>query len=149
MGSTLVALWLPPLDGRAVIAHVGDSRAYRLRAGQLEQLTADHSIVGEMVRRQDISESDAVRHPYRHVLTRALGSDDGVEPDVAEIDATPGDLYVLCSDGVYGMLEREAFERIVRQHADAPEDLARALVDSANEGGGKDNATVVIVRCLE
>lgn len=147
MGTTLVVLLLPS-DGRGFLAHVGDSRAYRFRAGKIEQLTADHSIVGEMVRRRDLSESDAERHPYRHVLTRALGAEDDVDPEVVEIEAASGDAYVLCSDGVSGMLDRATFERIVREHADAPERLARALVEAANDHGGKDNATVIVVRCI-
>lgn len=146
MGTTLVALLLG--EGAAAIAHVGDSRAYRLRDGRVDQLTTDHSLVADLVRRNDISEAEARIHPYRHVLTRALGIRDRVNPDLVRVDVRPGDLYVLCSDGVYGMIDRVELERLLIGHQGDPERVCRELVAAANAGGGKDNATVVAVHCL-
>ena len=103
MGTTLVALLFDGA-GRGTVVHVGDSRAYRLRDDQLELLTTDHTLVSDLLRNHDISETEASAHPYRHVLTRALGAAGDVSPDVQQLDVRPGDLYLLCSDGVSGML---------------------------------------------
>lgn len=146
MGTTLVALLLD--QGTAAVAHVGDSRAYRLRDETVEQLTADHSLVADLVRRRDISETEARVHPYRHVLTRALGMADEVAVEVSETDVRAGDLYVLNSDGVYGMLSRDEFDRLLIENSGKPEQVCRELVAAANTHGGKDNATVVAVRCI-
>jgi protein phosphatase len=147
MGTTLVAL-LVTGDDEGVIAYVGDSRAYRLRAGKVEQLTVDHSLIADLIRRNEISEEEARRHPYRHVLTRALGVEEGVKPDVVSVDLKPDDVYVLCSDGVYGMIQPGDLERRIVAGAASPEELSRSLIEAANAGGGKDNATVVVVRCI-
>ena len=143
MGTTLVALIVR--EGRAALAHVGDSRAYLVRDGQIRQLTDDHSLVGELLRRRAITEAAAREHPQRHVLTRALGVREFVEPDLAELSASPGDVFALCSDGLTNhVLDAEIAERV-----DGGADLETAckeLVQSANDRGGEDNATLVLVR---
>lgn len=146
MGTTLVALLLDG-DGTAAVVHVGDSRAYRLRDDALELLTNDHTVVNDLVRNHDISEAEASVHPYRHMLTRALGPSADVAPEVRRIEARSGDLYVLCSDGISGMLSREAIREILLQHRDDPEQVCRHLIEAANQAGGKDNATAIAVRC--
>ncbi len=145
MGTTLVALLLE--QNEAAIVHVGDSRAYRLRDGELSQLTADHTLVADLLRANEISEAEASSHPYRHVLTRALGAAEDVNADVCRLDVRHGDVYVLCSDGVSGMLSESEIQAIVLAHRDDPEALCRELIAAANQAGGKDNATVIAVRC--
>jgi len=144
MGTTLVALLAG--GGRVALAHVGDSRAYLIRGGRIRQLTDDHSLVAELVRRREISESDARGHPHRHVLTRALGVRRSVEADLAELTPASGDLFVLCSDGLTGHVDDA---EIARRAASGP-DLERVcdeLVELANSRGGEDNITVVLVAC--
>lgn len=143
MGTTLVAFLS---DGRrAALAHVGDSRAYLVREGRIRQLTDDHSIVGELLRRNQISENDAREHPHRHVLTRALGVRDQVEPDLAEFGPAPGDVFVLCSDGLTTHVEDHDIAKIVSSDPDLQE-AAESLVDLANGRGGEDNTTVLLIR---
>jgi protein phosphatase len=147
MGTTLVAL-LVEGDDSAVILNVGDSRAYRLRGEVLEQLSTDHSVVADLLRRNDISEDEARSHPYRHVLTQALGVAEEVHPDVRRVTLVAGDLYVLCTDGIYGMMTPEELRRRVIDNRDSPERLCRELIAGARAGGGRDNATVAVIRCL-
>lgn len=142
MGTTLVAL----LAGaeRVALAHVGDSRAYLIRAGRIRQLTDDHSLVAELVRRREITETAARGHPHRHVLTRALGVRRSVEPDLAELTPAAGDVFVLCSDGLTGHVRDAEIAEI----ASGTENLDAAcaeLVDLANERGGEDNITVLVL----
>jgi len=144
MGTTLVAFLF---DGeRAALAHVGDSRAYLVRNGRIRQLTDDHSIVGELLRRREISEDDAREHPHRHVLTRALGVRRGVEPDLAELTPEVGDVFVLCSDGLTTHVEDSEIAKIVSAAGDLQE-TCDTLVDLANGRGGEDNTTVLLARC--
>jgi protein phosphatase len=146
MGTTLVALLLDGL-GKGVVAHVGDSRAYRLRGDDLELLTVDHTVVADLLRQNEISEAEASVHPYRHVLTRALGAAREVTADVQHLELRPGDLYVLCSDGVSGMLSEEEIKVILTAHHDDPQAVCRELIAAANQAGGKDNATAIAVVC--
>lgn len=146
MGTTLVALLAG--EGRVALAHVGDSRAYLIRAGTIRRLTDDHSLVAELVRRQEISEETARDHPHRHVLTRALGVRRNVEPDLAELTPMVGDLVVLCSDGLYTHVEDPEIAAIAAKERDVEAVCAR-LVDLANARGGEDNVTVALVRCDE
>jgi len=146
MGTTLVALLFDGRD-KAALLHVGDSRAYRLRAGELELLTTDHTIVNDLLRNNDISEAEAKKHPYRHVLTRALGVERAVEPEVQSLDVRGDDLYVLCSDGISGMLPTPEIHEILLAHQADPIAVCRQLIDAANRAGGKDNATAIAVRC--
>ena len=146
MGTTLVALLSG--DGRVALAHVGDSRAYLVRGGRIRQLTDDHSLVAELVRRHEISPHDALDHPHRHILTRALGVRRSVEPDLAEMTPVPGDVFVLCSDGLTGLVSADEIAKAVVDHEDL--ELACAnLIDCANSRGGDDNITVLCARCEE
>ncbi|MHB1382147.1 MAG: Stp1/IreP family PP2C-type Ser/Thr phosphatase, partial [Thermoleophilia bacterium] len=141
MGTTLTAALT--VDDRVDFVHVGDSRAYRLREGRLEQLSADHSLVGEMVRNGELTEAEALEHPQRSVITRALGVEGSVEIDSFSVDTAPGDLYLLCSDGLYSMVGHEAIESILRDSGDLAA-AAAARVVAANGAGGEDNVTVVL-----
>jgi protein phosphatase len=143
MGTTLVAVLAH--DGRVALAHVGDSRAYLVRGGRIRQLTDDHSVVGELLRRREISADAAREHPHRHVLTRALGVRAAVEPDLAELSPSAGDVFTLCSDGLTTHVRDEE----IAEHASAgaiPEAAVDALIDLANARGGEDNITVVVLR---
>jgi serine/threonine protein phosphatase PrpC len=146
MGTTLVALLLDGL-GRGTVVHVGDSRAFRLRGDRLERLTTDHTVVADLLRNHAISEDEASTHPYRHVLTRALGAAADVSPDVQQFEVRSGDLYLLCSDGVSGMLSESELKGILVGHRDDPEAACRELIAAANRAGGQDNATAIAVRC--
>ena len=143
MGTTGVALWFGP-GGASAVAHVGDSRAYRLRGGRLERLTEDHSLVAELQRRGLLSEEQAAVHPRRNELLRSLGIDPEVEVDVAPVELEPGDCFLLCSDGLCGVLADDEIAAVLAR--EAPEQAARSLVDGANERGGPDNITVQIAR---
>lgn len=140
MGTTLTALLLG--DDELTIAHVGDSRAYRLRDGELTRLTQDHSLVGEMVRRGAITEAEAEVHPQRSILTRALGPEADVEVDTLSHGVKDGDLYLICSDGLTGMVDDA---RIAEELGSGKpmREVADALIRAANEGGGVDNITVI------
>ncbi len=135
------------LSGRQVpvVAHVGDSRVYLWRAGTLQQVTEDHSWVGEQVRAGTLSESDARRHPWKNVVTRALsgGDDPGVE--VRELDLQPGDRLLICSDGLSSVLPQSQLESILSR-GESLDDTCRGFVDAANEAGGPDNITVVLLQ---
>jgi protein phosphatase len=141
MGTTCVALLLSA-DGAAWVAHVGDSRAYRLRDGELRPLTADHSAVAELERRGLISAAEAAVHPRRNELLRSIGVESDVEVDVAPVDVRPGDRLLLCSDGLCGVVPESEIAALLG--AGPPAQAARALVDAANARGGPDNVTVVI-----
>lgn len=143
MGTTMTVLLLG--EDEVTIAHVGDSRAYRLRDGELTRLTRDHSLVGEMVRRGALSELEAEKHPQRSILTRALGPDADVEVDVHTHGARDGDLFLLCSDGLTTMVSDDAIGEGLRA-AGSLDDLAKSLVRRANDNGGADNITAVMLR---
>jgi len=141
MGTTLTAA-LVEGDG-VTVAHVGDSRGYRLRAGELEQLTHDHSLVAELERSGQLSSEDAQDHPSRSVITRALGPEPDVEVDAHTHAARPGDLYLLSSDGLTDMISDDEIAAILRGTGSLV-DAAESLVRAANQSGGKDNITVVL-----
>jgi len=143
MGTTLVAALTG--EGCVALAHVGDSRAYLIRGNGIRQLTQDHSVVGDLVRRCEITEQDARTHPHRHVLTRALGVRSVVEADFAELSTAAGDTFVLCSDGLTGRVKDHEIARLVLT-APTLEDACKRLVGTANERGGEDNITVVVLR---
>ena len=147
MGTTLVALWIR--DQQATLAHVGDSRAYVRRDGKLHPLTLDHSLVGEMIARRQLSESAARTHPHRHIITRAMGVATGAIPDVSALKVEPGDLFVLCSDGISAQLSEAALAEIIAEGGRDLQAAAAALIDEANRRGGDDNATVVLVEVEE
>ena len=148
MGTTTVVMLVG--EGAAVVAHVGDSRAYRLRQGVLEQLTEDHSWVNEQVRAGFLSVDQARSHPLKNVVTRALGGESGIQVDVGEIEVQPEDLYLLCSDGLTTMLRDEEIGEHLRQVGErSVEEVCSRLVGDANERGGLDNVTVVLVAVEE
>ena len=143
MGTTVVTLLLAR-EGTAWVAHVGDSRLYRLREGRLEALTEDHSLVAELQRQGYLDGDEAARHPRRNELIRSVGCLPEVEPDLAELDLAPGDRLLLCTDGLCGAVEADS---IAAGLGEATPDLAaRTLVDLANASGGEDNVTVQVVR---
>jgi protein phosphatase len=143
MGTTLTAAML---DGQHVaVGHVGDSRLYLYRDGALERMTRDHSLVEEFVRQGKLTPEQAEKHPQRSVITRALGPEHSVEVDTFRIPARDGDVYLLCSDGLSGMVSDSDMAAILGQGGELGS-LARSLVDRANENGGRDNITAVLFR---
>ena len=142
MGTTMTAAFVED-DGTVTLGHVGDSRAYRLRGDRLEQLTEDHSLVAELVRSGRLSAEEAERHPQRSVITRAIGTDPEVDVDVFTIPGEPGDLFLLCSDGLTDMVDDDEIQRVLVDGRGDLEAAARVLVNRANQGGGEDNITVV------
>lgn len=150
MGTTLTVLFADPRAGRFLVGHVGDSRAYVYRDGALEQITRDHTWVQERVEAGDIPPEVARTHPMGHMLTQALGTQPDVDVQVAEGDAPPGSLFLVCSDGLVGMLDDHEVEAILRDEepadAEALERTAERLVADANKEGGTDNITVALLR---
>jgi serine/threonine protein phosphatase PrpC len=142
MGTTLTLALIR--DDILILGHVGDSRAYLLRDGALRQVTDDHSWVGEMVRRGELTPAEAAVHPHRSVITKALGTDGEAEPDLLEIPLEPGDRVMLCSDGLSGMVSDKTLEELLRR-PDGAQAVADALVAAALKSGGEDNVTVVVV----
>jgi protein phosphatase len=142
MGTTITAAIVG--DDGVQIGHVGDSRAYRVRDGKLEQLTEDHSLVAELVRSGKLSPEEADVHPQRSVITRTVGTDPDVDVDTLEIDARPGDVFLLCSDGLTTMVDDTSILAVVQKNRASLDKAARALVDAANKGGGEDNITIVL-----
>jgi protein phosphatase len=142
MGTTITAALVE--GDRVQIGHVGDSRAYRIREGRLEQLTEDHSLVAELVRSGRLSPEEADTHPQRSVITRTVGTDPDVDVDTFSVDARPGDVFMLCSDGLTTMVSDEAILDLVERNRAGLDKAAKALVDAANKGGGEDNITIVL-----
>jgi PPM family protein phosphatase len=142
MGTTLTAALVE--GDRVRLAHVGDSRAYLLREGDLRLLTEDHTLVHRMVTEGEISKEEAESHPQRSVLTRALGVDTIVDVDDDTVQVRPGDRLLLCTDGLTSMVSEQAIEEVLRAVPD-PQEAAERLVRLANEGGGTDNTTVVVL----
>jgi serine/threonine protein phosphatase PrpC len=147
MGTTVVAVMLTPGPPDVLtVAHVGDSRAYLVRGRGLTQLTQDHTAVRDYVRRGLLSEEEALTHPERHVLMRALGVEGQAEPDLSLHELREGDQILLCTDGLTAMLaDWEILDTILRVGSPA-EAVCRALIDAANRRGGRDNITVVLLR---
>jgi protein phosphatase len=143
MGTTITVALVEP-EGRVLFGHVGDSRAYLLRAGRLEQLTEDHSLVAELVRRGELSPEEAETHPQRSVITRALGTDPDVDVDTFPVEGKAGDVFLLCSDGLSSMIDDETVLAVLSRHHDDLDAAAKALVAAANRGGGEDNITAVL-----
>lgn len=141
MGTTMSVLWMR--KNSLLIAHVGDSRVYRLRGGELTQITDDHSFVAELVRKNVITAEMAKNHPHRNIITRAVGVDPAVEVDVMEETMEPGDIWLVCSDGLHGMVEDAEMQQILTGMD--LEDAAECLLSRALENGGYDNVTLVLV----
>ena len=142
MGTTMTAAVIE--KSRIAIAHVGDSRAYLLHHGRLQQITRDHSLMADMIEAGRITPEEARHHPNRSIITRALGSDPAMQPDLYELTASPGDRLLLCSDGLYSMVEDEQIQSILARTRD-PQRCASALVNAAIAAGGLDNTTVIVV----
>jgi PPM family protein phosphatase len=145
MGTTLTAARIE--GASALIAHVGDSRAYLLRDGSFRQLTADHTLVARMVKSGEITEAEADAHPHKNVLTRAVGTDEEVEVDEDTIALLDGDRLLLCSDGLTGMVTEDQIQAILEQ-SDQPQQAADRLVKAANRAGGIDNISVVVLDAI-
>lgn len=146
MGTTLVALVTE--ERNAWILNIGDSRAYRLRADRLEQISLDHSLVDEQVRSGQLSQAEAQRSPLRNVITRALGTHSSVAPDVFPLETEPGDLFMLSSDGLTRELSDELVEGLLKLDLPLGE-LCSRLIAAANKAGGHDNITCLLVRAEE
>lgn len=143
MGTTVTAAYVGERD--VTVAHVGDSRAYLLRRGELTRLTHDHSLVGELIARGKLTEEQAETHPQRSVITRALGIDPEVQVDTETYPAMEGDVFLLCSDGLTSMVHEPAVMDILTSARDLS-DAGRKLISAANDAGGRDNITVVLFR---
>lgn len=146
MGTTLVSVWVD--DEQVIECNVGDSRAYLLRDGTLTQISRDHSLVGELVEEGKITKQEAMHHPHKNYITRAVGTSSMVQPELRTLDRKSGDVWLLCSDGMSNYIEDGELERILREQADR-EKCVRQLIDLALERGGADNITVVLVDCGE
>jgi protein phosphatase len=144
MGTTMTLAILE--DGRVRFGHVGDSRAYLIRDGELTQLTNDHSLVGELVRSGKLAPEEAESHPQRSVITRALGTDPNVDVDTFTQETRSGDIFVICSDGLYSMVGNQRILELVERNRADLNAAAKALIAAANKAGGDDNITVV---CFE
>ena len=149
MGTTLTALAdVETAEGKRLgIVNVGDSRLYRARGEHIEQLTEDHSLVASLVRQGRITAEEAESHPQRNILTRALGIDEAVAVDSWEVEPIPGDRFLICSDGLFNEVDEGRMIATLRRFDD-PADAARELVRLANEGGGRDNITAVVVEVV-
>jgi len=145
MGTTMTLLKV--VDDTAVIAHIGDSRAYLLRENELRQVTEDHTVAAEYVAQGQLSPEEAASHPQRHMLLRTLGLTRFVNVDEVNIDLEPGDRLLLCSDGLTEMVRDEAIGKILADGT--PDEVVWNLVETANDAGGVDNITVVVVEALE
>ncbi len=145
MGTTAVVAFI--CDGVAYVANVGDSRAYAIRSDEIVQITTDHSVVSELVMGGMITREEARFHPQKNIITRAIGTDSCVRVDVFEYDYSAGDVMLMCSDGLTGMLDDNEICTIVREENNSEDTVCR-LVDSAKKHGGLDNITVICIRFI-
>ncbi|HZZ40280.1 MAG TPA: Stp1/IreP family PP2C-type Ser/Thr phosphatase [Acidobacteriaceae bacterium] len=146
MGTTLVALMVGhPESGKALIAHAGDSRCYLFRQGKLSLRTHDHSLVDEQMRLGTMTREEAERSPFRSVITRAIGTQESVTEEILEMDTEPGDLFLLCTDGLTREISEDTIARVLGDENDFERAVER-LVDEANEAGGHDNVTCLLVQ---
>ena len=141
MGTTITVALVD--DGTVAFGHVGDSRAYLIRDRTIEQITEDHSLVNELLKTGKLSPEEADTHPQKSVITRALGTDPDVDADTFTIAAEPGDVFLLCSDGLTNMVDEDAILDLLERDREDLDAALRALVRAANRGGGEDNITVV------
>ena len=149
MGTTVTVAFVDAAEDRVVFGQVGDSRAYRLRGDHLEQVTTDHSLVAELVRSGVLTPEEAERHPQRSAITRAVGTESAIEADVFSVPTEPGDLFLLCSDGLTDMLGAEDIAATILAAERDPVAAGTALVAAANAEGGEDNITVVLFELVE
>lgn len=142
MGTTVAVLYLE--SERAYVTHIGDSRVYYLSGNDLKQLTCDHSLVFELVKSGEITVEEAKIHPQRNILTRALGSNETLETEIIEIPVTPGDKFLLCSDGLTNSISEALIKELMSREEDL-ESIVDHMISTANELGGSDNITVILV----
>ena len=142
MGTTLTVLW--PTEKDMIIGQVGDSRAYLLRGGEMKQVTEDHSMVADMVRKGVLTEEQAACHPMRNYITRAVGTEENVEMDITVHDRKQGDRWLICSDGLYGMVPRAKLKTLMEE--ENLDFAAERMLQAALEGGGKDNISIVLIQ---
>ena len=142
MGTTLTVIW--PAEKEMIIGQVGDSRAYLLRNDELIQVTQDHSMVADMVRKGVLTEEQAACHPMRNYITRAVGTEDTIAIDITTHDRKQGDRWLICSDGLYGMVSRDELHQMMK--TDNLEKAADHMLQAALEGGGKDNISLVLLQ---
>jgi len=147
MGTTVVAFLFDERDDVISICHVGDSRMYRVHQGSIEQLTEDHSFVQELFRKGKIGRQEMQVSPHRHVLTQAVGISPVIRPGLCRIPPHPGDAFLLCSDGLHGALEEQEMLQVLVQEGADLEQRCETLVRFANERGGRDNCTVMLLQC--
>jgi len=148
MGTTFTAAIL--YEGTLYVGHIGDTRLYRLRGREIAQLSEDHTLVQQLVNEGHITPQEARYHPKKNVITRSLGPKPKIKIDIFSETLIPGDIYLLCSDGLYGMVEEEDFSNaLLALESNDLEDIGKQLIDLANEGGGKDNITLVLFRIEE
>lgn len=141
MGTTLSVIWMS--EHFVYLGHVGDSRIYRLREGKLEQMTDDHSLVGELMRAGYLTPEQAENHPNKNVILRAVGTEPGIDVDLAVEERKPGDLWLICSDGLHGMVSDSNMEDILA--VNTPDSAVKLLMEAALRAGGRDNISVVVV----
>jgi protein phosphatase len=147
MGTTMTVALVE--NGGVTIGHVGDSRAYLIREGRLEQLTEDHSLVNELLKSGKLSREEADLHPQRSVITRAVGTDPDVDVDAFVVDVSVGDIFLLCSDGLTDMVGDAEILELAERHHDDLDRMTKSLVSAANRGGGEDNITVIAFAIAE
>ncbi|MCG6975415.1 MAG: Stp1/IreP family PP2C-type Ser/Thr phosphatase [Acidiferrobacterales bacterium] len=147
MGTTIVVSHF--VDGKIITAHVGDSRLYRLRDSGFEQITKDHSVVQELVTRGFMSQEEANSSMNKNLVTRALGIEASVEADLVQDEYKAGDVYLLCSDGLSDVVDSDTIQQTLTEHLENLDEASQKLVDVANQAGGPDNVSVVLVRVLE
>ena len=145
MGTTLTALVVDPESGAYVLGHVGDSRAYRYRNGDLTQLTRDDTWVQERVDASQLTAEQARKHQFAHLLTQCLGLEDAPTPHILHGSVNTNDSYLLCTDGLVGMLADQEMEAILKTSRSRPKDTLQELLDAANKAGGLDNITAVLL----
>ncbi len=148
MGTTVTAALVDAATGAVGFGHVGDSRAYLLRGDRLEQLTTDHSLVAELVQSGVLTPEEAERHPQRSAITRALGTEETVDVDAFTVRAEPGDLFLICSDGLPVMVPDDEMAAAIEETDRDPARAVEALVAAANAHGGEDNVTVVLFELI-
>ncbi|HEY8786252.1 MAG TPA: Stp1/IreP family PP2C-type Ser/Thr phosphatase, partial [Candidatus Limnocylindria bacterium] len=147
MGTTITVALVE--NGNVAFGHVGDSRAYLIRDGRMEQVTEDHSLVNELMKSGKLSREEAETHPQRSVITRALGTDPDVDADTFTIEAKAGDVFLLCSDGLTDMVGEREIQELVERNRENLDAALKSLVKAANRGGGEDNITVVAFEIAE
>ena len=145
MGTTVVTAFID--DGTAYVANVGDSRAYAVRDDEIVQITTDHSVVSELVMRGTITKEEARLHPQKNIITRAVGTDKSVRTDIFEYNYSPGDVMIICSDGLSTMLDDNRILEIIKSEKTS-EDTVNSLIAAAKDEGGLDNITVICIRFI-